>query len=132
MLIALSMGLANGAYAGSDSYFPPERIHCTLNTAGKLSCFEFDRHYLAEDLSTADLEQGKDEIFYFSSGSAYFTPDQKEVTVFYTYKNAYLKTIKLKSVSPSIRPALENSGWKKLNDGLYTCLAGYMRCPITL
>jgi len=127
-LAALLLGLGSVAYAAGD-YFPPERIHCSrTNDAAKPVCTEFNRQYLTEDVAT-NIEVGKDEVFSFASGSAYYTPDNA-VAVFFTYKNPHFKTVKLKTVNASIKPDLANGSWRKISGDLYICDAGYMHCPI--
>lgn len=125
---ALALGFSGLAFA-SGSYSPPERLHCKTDTAGKLSCSEFNRQYLIESTYTADLPAGKNVVFNFASGAAYYT-DQDEWTVFYTYKNAKSENVRLKSINTSIKPDLDNGAWQKGKD-FYTCSAGYMSCGVT-
>lgn len=129
-LMAAAMGMSSAVYAAGD-YFPPERMHCHIDAANKLSCDGFERAYLTEDASNVNIPRGKDETFFFVSGSAYFTPSKDEASVFFTYKNTRFKTVKLKTASTAIRPDFENGSWKQLSKDIYTCNAGYMHCPIT-
>lgn len=124
----LSLGIAAAAMAGN-SYYPPERINCAI-TGGKLSCEGFNHAYLVEDTYTADLGN-KNQVFAFVSGSAYFTPDKSEARVFFTYRNAHNKTVKIRSVNNSIRPDFENGRWSNVSGDLFVCKDGYMHCPIT-
>lgn len=125
----LALGIGSIAYARGD-YFPPERIHCSrASDTAKPICTEFNRQYLTEDAATT-LEVGKDEVFSYVSGAAYYTPDQ-QIAVFYTYKNSRFKSIKLKTINTAIKPDLANGSWRKIKDDLYVCDAGYMNCPIT-
>lgn len=123
----IALGLSGVAFAAG-AYFPPERMHCKLNEAGNLSCSDFNRQYLTEATHTADLPAGKELVFNFSSGTAY--ADENEWVVFFTYKDASGKNIRIKTVSSSISPDLENGSWKAYKD-IYTCTTGYMSCPIT-
>ena len=125
---ALTFGLGSVAYAAD--YFPPERINCKLTQAGKLSCEGFNHQYLIEDVSSANLTR-KDEIFYFVSDAAFFTPNMSESTVYFTYKNADLKIVKIKSAATTIRPDFTTGSWQRIQDDLFICNAGYMHCPIT-
>lgn len=125
---ALSFGVAISANA-ADTYYPPERIHCALSN-NKLACEGFNRQYLVEDTYTADLST-KDQTFAFKSGVVYFTPDKSQASMFFTYRDAKHKLVKLKSASPSIRPDFENGNWIKMDEDLYVCKDGYMHCPIT-
>ncbi len=128
-IAVLVLGLGSVAYAAGD-YFPPERINCSKTSdASKPVCTEFNRQYLTEDAAN-NLEVGKDEVFSYASGAAYFTPDHQTV-IFYTYKNQHFKSIKLKTVNTSIKPDFTTGAWRKLKDDLYICDAGYMHCPIT-
>ena len=131
-IFALTLGLIGVAHANAvSSYYPPERIHCMLSGQNEVSCDEFNRQYLVEDTSNADLQQNRHETFHFVSGAAYFTPDQKEAVIFYTYNNHHYKMVKLKTINPNIRPDLFNGNWRKVAEDIYTCDAGYMSCPIT-
>lgn len=129
-VVALSLGLT-GVSAAANSYFPPERIHCTKATASKIRCEGFSHTYLTEDMASAHFDK-KEDTFYFVSGVAYFTPDMKEATVSFTYKNSEHNKMKLKTTSILLHPDLSNttSSWNKVQDDLYTCDAGYMNCPI--
>ena len=128
--LSLSFAMTSFAgYKGDNSYYPPERINCSLES-NKLSCEGFNHSYLVEDTYTADLTN-KDQVFSFTSGAAYFTQDKSESTVFFTYRNSHFKTVKIKSVTTNIRPDFENGSWTKVHDDLYVCKAGYMHCPIT-
>ena len=93
-IIALTVGFSGVAFAGTN-YFPPERIHCTLSPASKLSCSDFNRQYLTENTYTADLETGKEIVLNFASGVA-FTESANRWSVFYTYKTTNNKMVKLK------------------------------------
>jgi hypothetical protein len=131
-LSALSLGLALNSFAGhinTNNYYPPERINCSLHD-GKLACEGFNHQYLVEDTYTADFS-GKDQVFAFFSGAAYYTPNKGDATIFFTYQNSHAKSVKLKTVSPRIRPDFENGNWTKVHDDLYVCKEGYMSCPIT-
>jgi len=127
--IALTMGLGSVVALAANDYYPPERLHCKTDAAGKLSCSDFNRKYLIEDTHTADFPAGKEIVFTFATGAAYFT-DQNEWSVFYTFKDSSSKNVKLKTTNYSIQPNLTNGAWKK-NKDIYTCTAGYMSCPIT-
>lgn len=127
---ALVLGMSGVVHAAGD-YFPPERLHCSMDSLNKLTCDGFSRQYLVEDTYTVNLPAGKEVSLMFSSGVAYFTPDQNETSIFFTYKDNFNKTIKLKTVNTSIRPDLKNGEWKKLKNEFYTCDSGYMSCPIT-
>jgi|GEM_PF-2121463 hypothetical protein len=127
--VALTLGLGGVAFAAGD-YFAPERMHCKIDNAGKLSCSDFNRSYLTEDTHTAQLPPGKDLVFNFATGAAYFDEGSNAWTVFFTYKDTSSKNVKLRSVNTSIQPDLKNGAWKK-NKDIYTCTAGYMSCPIT-
>ena len=129
-VVVMVMGCSSVAYASNGSYFPPERIHCAKTDTGRIRCEGFNHQYLTEDVHTADLSKREDN-FNFSSGVAYFTPDMSEASVFYTYKNADQRIVKLKTTSILIKPDLSNSAWTKVQDDLYVCDAGYMHCPIT-
>lgn len=117
------------AIAASGSYYPPERIHCTVNDH-KLSCEGFNRQYLVEDAYTADFHRNKEQVFSFMSGAAYFNSNRSEATVFYTYNNSQHKNVKLRSASTIIRPDFDKGNWVKVQEDLYVCKAGYMQCPI--
>lgn len=130
MVAILTLGLTSIGYASS-RYYPPERINCKLDSTEKLSCSCFNRHYLAEDATNANLEKDKYEIFHFISAAAYFTTNQDEVRVFFTYHNPQGKLVKLKTINNSIRPDFDNGNWKKLTDDVYTCDAAYMQCLVT-
>ncbi|HTM64243.1 MAG TPA: hypothetical protein VL360_07055 [Gammaproteobacteria bacterium] len=128
----LSLGFASASFAGlkgDNSYYPPERIHCSVDHS-VLNCEGFNHRYLIEDTYTADFN-GKEQAFAFSSGVAYFTPDRSEATVFYTYHNSSSKVVKIKSANTHIRPDFENGSWVQVHDDVYVCKAGYMNCPIT-
>lgn len=125
MLIGCSV-----SYAMPGSYFPPERIDCILNDANNPYCMEFNRDFLTEDFSNAVLKQDKHKTFYFYSAVAYATADQS-YSVFYTYRNYLFETIKLKTVSPAIRPDLTSGEWLAKDKDMYVCTAGYMSCSIT-
>ncbi len=112
-------------------YFPPERLHCAMNNANKLTCEGFSRQYLMEDTYTVDFPVGKDISVMFVSGAASFTPDQKETSIFFTYRDTANRTIKLKTVNASIQADLKTGGWKKYKNEFYVCDSGYMSCPIT-
>jgi hypothetical protein len=130
-IATLSIGFMTTSFAASaaDSYYPPERIHCSLLN-GKLNCEGYSHQYLVEDTYTADMDE-TDQVFAFSSGAAYFNADKSEATVFFTYRNSNFKNVKLKTSVTSIRPDLENGYWIKVDDDLYVCKDGYMHCPIT-
>ncbi len=127
--IAITMGLGSIAAIASSDYYPPERLHCRVDNAGKLTCSDFNRKYLVEDTYTADFPAGKEIIFTFATGAAYSTP-QNEWAVFYTFKDTHSKMVKLRTTNTDIQPSLKNGAWKK-NKDLYTCSAGYMSCGIT-
>src|SRR3990167_4591735 len=92
----LALALSGVAYASaSGSYYPPERIHCTKSDGNRIHCEGFNHQYLTEDLYTANFDK-KDDTFNFYSGTAYFTPDMSQATVFFTYKNADQRIMKLK------------------------------------
>lgn len=129
-VVALVLGVSGVAHAAGD-YFPPERLHCTMDSLRKVTCEGFSKQYLVEDTYTVNFPVGKDVSLMFASGVAYFTPDEKEMSVFFTYKDGQNKTIKLKTVNTSIRPDLKNGAWKRFKDEFYTCDSGYMNCPIT-
>lgn len=126
-LAALSLGVATAAPI--TNYVPPERIDCMLDK-GKLRCEGFAHQYLVEDTYTADLDD-KDQVFNFASGAAYYNTDKSQATVFFTYRNANFKNVKVKSANTTIRPDFENGAWVRVQDDLYVCKAGYMQCPIT-
>lgn len=127
---ALSLSAISIASAApAINYIPPERIHCMLDQ-GKLNCEGFAHQYLVEDTYTADFDD-KDQVFSFSSGAAYYNADKSEATVFFTYRNANFKNVKLKSAITSIRPDFNNGSWVRVQDDLYVCKSGYMQCPIT-
>jgi hypothetical protein len=128
--IVLALGLANVAYAKINTYYPPERMHCGLSDAGKLSCHDFNRQYLTEDTYTANLSD-KEEAFYFYSAAAYYAPSREETSVFFTYHNAKGKMAKLKTIQTTIRPDLSSGKWRKVGGDIYVCDAGYMSCGIT-
>lgn len=126
--IAMSLGISSIAFAAND-YFPPERIRCSVDNIGKLSCNDFNRKYLVEDTYTADFPSGQEVVFLFGTGVAYYdTQDQWQV--FYTYKDSTGKSVKLKSISYSIKPDIQTGAWIKYKDEFYNCTAGYMSCPI--
>lgn len=133
-LIMASLGLAVNSYAISpDTYLPPERILCKLTSMDKLSCLEFDRSYLTEvtDFTSQDVGRETYEVFHFVSAIAYYTPNQTEANVFITYKNSQAVPVRLTTVSTALHPDLSYGGWKKYNDEIYKCNAGYQRCPLT-
>lgn len=131
LVSALAFSVCAPALASSSqaNYYPPERISCS-KINNKLSCEGFLHQYLIEDTYTADLDD-KDHVFSFASGAAYFNADKSEATVFYSFRNASNKVVKLKSAVTSIRPDLENGSWEEVQDDLYVCRSGYMQCPIT-
>src|SRR3990167_9318591 len=98
---ALVMGMNGVAHASGD-YFPPERLHCTMDALRKVTCEGFSKQYLVEDAYTVNFPAGKDVSLTFTSGVAYFTADQKETSIFFTYKDAQNRTMKLKTVNTSI------------------------------
>lgn len=126
--IAAALGISGMAFAAND-YFPPERLHCSVDNVGKLTCSDFNRKYLVEDTYTADFPQGKQVLFMFSDGVAYFT-NQDEWQIFYTYKDTSGKNVKLKTTSYSIKPDIQNGKWIKFKEEYYSCNASYMSCPI--
>ena len=130
-VIALTLGLGNIAHAGQGNYTPPERINCSLNSASQLVCNGFNRQYLVEDRTTAELEKGKSETFYFTSGVAYFTPSMNEANIFFTYTSNKFKLVKLKTINASIHPNVQKGDWEKFKEDIYTCDAGYMGCTLT-
>ena len=127
----LFLALGNMAYADGGRYAPPERINCTVNNASQLVCNGFNRQYLIEDKTTADLEKGKTETFYFTSGVAYFTPSMNEASVYFSYNNSKFKIVRLKTVNSSIHPNIQSGDWEKFKDDIYVCDTGYMGCTIT-
>lgn len=129
-LMALMVGMSGAVYASGD-YFPPERVHCLMNSVNKLTCDGFSRQYLIEDTYTVNFPVGKDVSLYFSSGVAYYTPGQKEFSIFFTYKDVNGKSVKLKTINTAIKPDVKNGAWKQFKDEFYTCDTGYMSCPIT-
>lgn len=126
--MALTFGFGSVAYASD--YFPPERINCKSTVAGKSSCEGFNHQYLVEDASTPNAN---DDVYYFVSGVAFFAPSMNasDATVSFTYKNADLKVVKIKTATPTIRPDFSTGSWQRVQDDLYICNAGYMHCPIT-
>lgn len=129
--LALTFGLCSAASAAD--YYPPERMQCHLQGSNKLVCEEFNHQYLVEDTYAGHLTS-KHETFLFSYGTAYFTPGMSESIVYYTYKSAYGKLVKIKSVNATIRPDINVGNWHRKNansDDIYECNAGYMNCPIT-
>lgn len=126
--VILALGVSGVAFAGDD-YYPPERIHCQADNAGKMSCSDFNRQYLVEGTHTAQLPPGKDLVFNFSTGAAYKSSDSEWVA-FYTYRDSSGKNVRLRSVNTNIQPDLETGAWKIYKD-FYICTAGYMSCPIT-
>lgn len=128
--LLLLSGVSMSALAAGD-YFPPERIHCHLNKAGTMNCDGFSRQYLQEDTHTANLPEGKDISFFFSSGVAYFTADESETSIFFTYRDPSGKFVKLKTVNNTIKPDTAAGAWKRYKDEYYTCNTSYMNCPIT-
>ncbi len=131
-IATLSLGFVTTSFAATsdaNSYYPPERIHCSL-IQGRLNCEGFSHQYLIEDTYTADMDDN-DQVFAFSSGAAYYNGDKSEATVFFTYRNSNFKNVKLKTSVTSIRPDLDNGYWIKVDDDLYVCKDGYMHCPIT-
>lgn len=126
----LLSGLSSLACAQSIAYYPPERIDCRLDNVQKLSCNNFNRQILVEDAYTADLQQGKDEAFYFNTAVAFYAPQDDEATIFFTFRNAKSKAVKLRTSVTYLRPDLENGSWRKLNSEIYTCDAGYMSCGV--
>lgn len=126
--VALTLGMGGVAFASGD-YFPPERMHCKLDQAGKMVCSDFNRQYLTESTHTADLPPGKDLVFNFSSGTAYKT-NENEWAVFYTYKDPASKNVRIRTINTTIAPDMVNGNWTRYKD-IYTCTAGYMSCPIT-
>lgn len=127
--VVLTFGLGSIAALAAGDYFPPERLHCKTDVAGKLTCSDFNRKYLVEDTHTANFPAGKDVVFAFASGAGYVDSDN-QWSVFYTFKEAGGKNVKLKSINTSIQPDLKVGAWKQIKD-LYSCTAGYMSCPIT-
>ena len=127
--ISIGLGLVSVAALAATDYFPPERLLCKVDNASNLTCSDFNRKYLMEYTHTADFPAGKEIVFTFSSGTAYFT-SQHEWSVFFTYKNTTGKNIRLTSVNTTIHPNIDVGAWKKHPD-FYTCTAGYMSCPIT-
>lgn len=128
-MVVIALGLSSVAYASD--YYPPERMDCRFTDKGKISCEAFDRSYLTEDLSNAEFPHDVNEVFYFVSAAAYFSPSQHEASVFYTYHNQDGQMVKLRTVNSDIRPNLRKGNWRKLNRDIYVCNAGYMSCPIT-
>ena len=128
----LVVSVSNVVYADHvSSYYPPERISCQLNGYDKLYCGEINRRYLVEDMTTANLEHGRDNVFYFVSAAAYVTPNNTEARVFFTYKDSQSKLVKLRTLTTSIWPDLKHGNWKKINDDIYVCDTGYMNCLVT-
>lgn len=129
--VAVTLGMVGIAHAQTYNYYPPERIHCMLNDTEALSCNEFDRQYLIEDATNADLKKNEGMTFHFFSAVAFFTPNKEESSIFFTYHNHLQKVVKLKTTDFSLKPDLKNGAWKQLNEDIYICDAGYMHCPIT-
>lgn len=131
LLTLFSVGLSQLGFA-SGYYYPPERIRCSLDQMNQLRCEEFNRQYLTEYTTNANLQQHKNQTFQFSSAAAFFGAHQEEVTVFFRYQDAQGKIVKLKTTNPLIRPDLKNPAWTKFNNDFYTCRASYMVCGIML
>src|SRR3990167_8814381 len=115
----LMSGLVTIAHARSLTFSPPERLNCHLNSAQKLNCDDFDRLYLTEDTFTADFQEGKDQAFYFASAAAYLAPAEHTAAVFFTYRNAQSKFVKLKTIPVTAYPDIENGHWKQLTKDIY-------------
>lgn len=129
-IAALTMGICSVAAAGTNAhgYYPPERINCAVKGA-RLVCEGFNHHYLVEDSSNTNFD-GKDKVFAFYSGSAYFTLDGSEAKILFTYKNGHHQAVRLRSANSSIKPDIEHGNWQKVQDDLYICKGGYMHCPV--
>lgn len=127
LVLALG-GVASASTSGT--YYPPERIHCVKSEGSRVRCEGFNHQYLTEDLYTSGFDK-KEDTFNFVSGVAYFTPDMSEASVFFTYKNADQRIMKLKSTSVLLHPVKDSTAWTRVQDDLYVCDAGYMHCPIT-
>tara|TARA_R110000868_G_scaffold316640_4_gene577512 strand:- start:328 stop:771 length:444 start_codon:yes stop_codon:yes gene_type:complete len=131
-MTALSLGSSVVTVAGSqgvNNYYPPERIHCSVQN-NKLLCGGFNHRYLIEDIYTANIRQDE-KSFSFASGAAYYDGARSEATVFFTYHDARSKTVKLRSATTAIRPDFNGGKWTKVQGDLYVCDAGYMHCPVT-
>ena len=127
--LALTLGLSGIAHAASD-YYPPERLHCKATESG-FKCDNFNRQYLIEDISSNGLPSDKDAVYNFTSGTAYYTPDQRQAAVFFSYHDSQGNKIRLRTVNYDIKPNLQTGSWQKFKDDIYQCNAGYMSCPIT-
>lgn len=130
-LVAVVFGFNGIACARPGSYYPPERLNCQLKNNARFQCEPIDRHYLVEDMTNANLQKNRTEVFHFVSAVAYFTANHLEASVFYTYENTSMKMVKLRTIDPSIRPDITHGTWKKFNNDIYTCDAGYLSCPIS-
>lgn len=128
---ALTFGAFGIAHGQTFHYYPPERIHCMLDDSANLSCNAFDRQYLIEDITNAELKKGEGITFHFYSAVAFFTPNKQEASIFLTYHNHDQKIVKLKTTDFSLKPDLKNGTWKQVNEDIYVCDSGYMNCPIT-
>lgn len=114
----------------AQNYYPPERLTCMLDRHNKIKCYTFNRKLLKEETTNAELQRRKNSVFHFVSAVAYTTPTRNETSVFYTYNDSMYKLLRLKTVHTRIQPDYTNPNWKKFNDDIYTCDAGYMNCPI--
>lgn len=129
-LLVLMLGMNASAWAMQD-YFPAERIHCTINSQKKLSCEGFNRNFLTESIYAANLTQNEPLVFNFAAGFAY-QDSTGGWRVRYVYTDSANHAVYLKTVSPSIHPALEHSAWVKKTENRYECFEGYMSCPISV
>lgn len=133
-VLAITLGMSSVANARNNAvYNPPERINCGLSAASQLSCGDFNHNYLGEGLYTAEFNPGQEQAFYFASAAAYFTTNHQEARVFFTYRNAKGKMVRLETFNTSIQPDLASGSWKAVGTGndIFTCNEGYMNCGIT-
>lgn len=123
-----SLLLSTNLYA-QGSYFPPERLYCNLDVAGKVECQGIDNDYLTPAQSMGVRKDG--DVFFFVSGEATLSADRKEALIMFTYKTPTSKVVKLAGASSAVMPNLSTRGnWIENKDHTLTCTA-YMRCPLT-
>lgn len=127
-MTALFLGLINFTFAGE--YYPPERISCNLNSFAKLSCEYLDRSYVTESPTTANLNLGNNEPFYFISAVAHLTSDGQSM-IYFVYSNKDKTLINLQTISTAFHPKWTNKHWYKLQAGIYGCDASFRQCYIT-
>ena len=130
--MALALGFGCAAHAGTDSYSPPERIHCHLDDANQLSCDKFDRTFLVEDGYNLNVPKNQDVVLAFRSAAAYFNTNKDTASVFFTYgpANSY---VKLRTTVSNMGPDVENNkNWSRLDNSryIYKCTNSYMSCSI--